>query len=50
MKSDSVEEETRVQNPGSLVWVGFLVLGLLLSLIGFWVSSSSMLKLRSVFV
>ena len=42
-KSDSVEEETVVQISGSLFRVGFLVLGLLRSVVGFWVSSSSML-------
>jgi hypothetical protein len=41
MKSDLVEEETVVQNSGSSLWAGFLVWGLLRSLIGFWVSSSS---------
>ena len=41
MKSDSVEEESRVQNSGSSFWAGFLVSGLALSVIGFWVSSSS---------
>ena len=41
IESDSIEEETRVQNPGSLFWVGFLVSGLMQSWVGFWVSSSS---------
>ena len=40
-KSCSVEEETVLQNPGSLFRVGFLVSGLAQSVIGFWVSSSS---------
>ena len=42
-ESDSKEEETVLQIPGSSPGVGFLVWGLTLSVIGFWVSSSSML-------
>jgi hypothetical protein len=41
MKSSVVEEETVVQNPGSSLWAGFFVSGLLRSLVGFRVSSSS---------
>jgi hypothetical protein len=41
-KSDLIEEETVMQNQGSLFWVGFLVWGLMQSMVGFWVSSSSM--------
>jgi hypothetical protein len=40
-KSDLIEEETVLQNPGSLVQLGFSNLGLLQSWICFWVSSSS---------
>jgi hypothetical protein len=40
-KTSLVEEETRVQNPGSFFRLGFQVSGLMQSLIGFRVSSSS---------
>ena len=48
MKSDSVEEETRVQNPGSLFRAGFLVWGLMASLIVFWVSSSQLFNMKKL--
>jgi hypothetical protein len=41
IKSDLVEEETVVQNLGSLFQLGFCILGLMRSWVGFWVSSSS---------
>jgi hypothetical protein len=41
IKSDLIEEETVLQNLGSLFRVGFLFSGLMRSVVGFWVSSSS---------